>query len=156
MATRILAGPRVVDVITGHSTPLSEAAGVLSLWGSSTDLSTLFCGCMQGIGPPPGGGVNLNCVRHAYETYDNAVKTAMEVMEACTISAVAAFALCMAGCAAGAILGGGLGVVIAVISCLAALVLATAGCEAAYLTLNSANRQLAIDLRACGLNMVKQ
>jgi hypothetical protein len=96
VATRILAGPRVTNVVTGDSTPLSEATGVLSLWGSSTDLSTLFCGCMQGLGPPPGGGVDLDCVKRAYDAYNNSMKLANDIMQACVLNVVRNFAICMA------------------------------------------------------------
>src|SRR5690606_24834984 len=117
-----------------------------------TDLSTLYCGCNG-----DGEGVDLECVRQAYNAYQNAVWTANEEAALCLINVMALWSVCMGVCAAMALWGGVgfLGSVICVGACMAEQIIGTAYCLANLaIKLNSAQRQLQMDLAACGVSVV--
>lgn len=142
-SSRILAGVRVVDISTGQSTPLDDLTGTPSLWALGGDPGTLYCGCAP---DSPGNRVDPACVRRAYDTYKNCVKTAEELAGVCLIAATVYFAACIAHC----VIVGPLSVGCSLI-CLARYVAAMAACMAALaVRLNSCKRQLKIELRACG------
>jgi len=123
---------------------VADLAGTPSLWAVEGDLATLYCGCTpEGSGNP----VDPACVRRAYDTYKNCVKTA-EARAALRLSAAAAaFAGCIVACALWGPLGPG-----CALGCMGGYALAIAlilGDLA--IDMNSCREQLKIDLRACGV-----
>jgi hypothetical protein len=152
VASRIAAGVRVVNTATGKSILLSELEGSPQLTAYTSDLATLYCGC-----DGDGGGVDPGCVKHAYDTYNNNVKTAQSIAEICVFAAIATWLTCTTGCAVAAILGplAVVGGTVCYLGCLAVEAIMLASCAAVQAAmLDSALRQLQIDLAACGVNMV--
>lgn len=98
MAARIQAGPRVVDSTNGTSQPLEDVEEVNALWGFASDPATLFCGCETSVA----GGVDVQCVKDAYDIYNTAVSEAHENVAICVGIVVAVFVVCMVACAAAA------------------------------------------------------
>jgi len=149
---RIKAGVRVTNVTTGVSMPLSEVEALMPLWASSGDPATLLV--MNGGAP-----VTPGCIQHAYETYNNCMRTADRMLELCVIGVMATWAGCMfATCAPLALVPTPLPVamLLCVARCFAVMGAGLVGCGAVYaVQAESCRNQLIIDLRACGVNIVE-
>jgi hypothetical protein len=145
---RIIAGPRVFDLVTGKTGPLSDYSGALRLTAYTSDLATLYSS------PDRGGDSQVDCVAAAYKVYNRAMEDARTAVDLCLIQVSAAWVLAMSACTASLLLG--LGALLAIAICiavaLAGYILAMGFCAAAYLIkVNTAASRLQQDLAACGV-----
>jgi len=157
--SRLSAGIRLVDSVTGVSYGWNSTlpGPILNASASASDPSTIYC--LFGSLPPGAGGIDLNCIKTASETYQNSKRTCEQFLALAVAAAFVAYFAMIAYCAIAAGSTGPLGVGIGIACLLNALRIlagALALAAAAYaICANSAMNQLKIDLRGCGVNLVE-
>jgi hypothetical protein len=157
--TRMQAGLRFVDSTTGTSYSLDSTlpGPILSAFANSTDISTIYC--HFGNLPPGPGPVDLDCVKDKSLTYNNSARYCREVLAINTTAAFVSFATAVIACGGWTLVTPPLsfaGFALCVAIAAAALAIALAVILANYIScINTAKRQLIIDLRSCGVTVVE-
>jgi hypothetical protein len=148
---RLAGGVRLIDSSTGKSYGLDDTlpGSVVAAMAHPTDLSSVYCTFQNGLDP----GIDPRCVRAAYETQQNDRTTALEEYNACVAAVYAAWAIITLGCGLYALPPAGLlgfGICMAIAA--SELAIGMALCTSVYNSkLRGIERQLIIDLRACGV-----
>lgn len=95
---RLAAGARVVNRLTGQSTPLALVSNgtYASLSTSESDMSTMYGDPPAAPGDP---AIGVDCVRDAMKAAQIDRSAAEDQMKYCVLEGVAAFAACMGRCA---------------------------------------------------------
>ncbi|MBU6414459.1 MAG: hypothetical protein KGS45_13430 [Planctomycetes bacterium] len=157
--TRMQGGLRFVDSTTGtsHSLDSTFPGPIVSAFANSTDLSTVYC--HFGNLPPGPGVVDLDCVKTKSMTYNNSARRCREVLAIYTSAAFIGFAAAIILCGGAGIVAPPVsfaGAILCVVAASVALASALAAAMLDYIScMNTARRQLTIDLRDCGITIVE-
>jgi len=157
-AERLAAGARVVNRLTGQSTPLSLVTDGMyaSLSMSESDPATLYGDPVAAPGDP---GVTVHCVRDAINASIIDRNAAMEKLENCLSICIGAYAVAIAACGASTLLTGPLGVGVGAVCLLAALAirqLGIASCNEDYrIEMNRINQQFRRQAEYCGVRFLE-
>jgi hypothetical protein len=157
--TRMQGALRFVDSTTGTSYSLDSTfpGPIVSAFANSTDLSTIYC--HFGNLPPGPGIIDLDCVKTKSMTYNNSARRCREVLAIATSGAFIIYATAILACGGFGIVPppvGFTGTLLCFVIAAVALATALAIALADYIScINTAKRQLMIDLRDCGITMVE-
>lgn len=150
---RLLAGPRLVDSLTGKSYRTGDPlpGSIASAMVHTSDPSTMYCSFQNSLEP----GIDLPCIIQAYKSNANDRDLHEKEMKLCVTRAFVEFAILVVICGAEALIPppfGQIAFAICMIGAAAKLALDIADCMAVYhAKLAHAQNQLRIDLEACGV-----
>ena len=159
---RILAGVRVMSLLTLQSAPLKDVdVEGQALVANVSDLGTMMTPnalLLDTTTQQPSPGSQEACVAAAYAQYNIMLDLASDILKIGLLAVTALFVLAMAACAAiaiGTAFVGFLGAAVCAGLALGEQIIGSAAVVAAYqVTVNAANRSLRAALAACGVFLV--